>query len=41
MDDFLETFGRGRRICLSLQILQRMVSRSNHALLPLRGCGES
>ena len=32
--------GRGEA-CLSLQILQSMVSGFNHALLPLRGCGES
>ena len=42
------TFGRllggaggSGEACLSLQILQRMVSGPNHALLPLRGCGES
>ena len=33
--------GGSGEACLSLQILQSMVSRSNHALLPLRGCGES
>ena len=33
--------GGSGEACLSLQILQSMVSGSNHALLPLRGCGES
>ena len=33
--------GGSGEACLSLQILQRMVSGPNHALLPLRGCGES
>ena len=33
--------GGSGEACLSLQILQSMVSRSSHALLPLRGCGES
>ena len=44
----LMTFGRllggaggSGEACLSLQILQSMVSGFNHALLPLRGCGES
>ena len=33
--------GGSGEACLSLQILQSMVSGPNHALLPLRGCGES
>ena len=33
--------GGSGEVCLSLPILQRMVSGPNHALLPLRGCGES
>ena len=33
--------GGSGEACLSLQILQSMVSGSNHSLLPLRGCGES
>ena len=44
----LMTFGRllggaggSGEACLSLQILQGMASGPNHALLPLRGCGES
>ena len=37
----LEGPAEGGGVCLSLQILQSMVSGSNHALLPLRGCGES
>ena len=44
----LMTFGRllggaggSGEVCLSLQILQSMVSGFNHALLLLGGCGES
>ena len=33
--------GGSGEACLSLQILPSMVSGPNHALLPLRGCGES
>ena len=36
----LEGPAEGGGVCLSLQILQSMVSRFNHALLSLRGCGE-
>ena len=32
--------GGSGEACLSLQILQSMGSGSNHALLPLQGCGE-
>ena len=33
--------GGSGEACVSFQILQRMVPLSNHALLPLQGCGES